>query len=241
MPGVVDGRAAEPLLAADMAACRLRSGHPVRPDAATLVFAEARAGGRARPARPASPRGPPTSLETAGAVLVAAGPWTPAVVDPTGSWRPITRVWGVNVEVALGSRRARSSRRAASESAVAGDAPPLLFSLTTADGVGAPSVRPSWTASPTLTRLCRGCSSAAAPSCPRWARRYRSRVRAPPVLQRRPLLGAVPGRGRLFVAAGHGPVGISTGPASARLVADAILDPATAIPPRYDVARACAA
>jgi glycine/D-amino acid oxidase-like deaminating enzyme len=39
----------------------------------------------------------------------------------------------------------------------------------------------------------------------------------------RPLLGPVPGVDRLFVAAGHGPWGISTGPASARLVTDLIL------------------
>jgi glycine oxidase len=39
----------------------------------------------------------------------------------------------------------------------------------------------------------------------------------------RPLIGAVDGIDGLFVAAGHGPWGISTGPGSARLVADLIL------------------
>ena len=39
----------------------------------------------------------------------------------------------------------------------------------------------------------------------------------------RPLIGAIAGVAGLFVAAGHGPWGISTGPASARLVADLIL------------------
>ena len=39
----------------------------------------------------------------------------------------------------------------------------------------------------------------------------------------RPLIGAVGGMAGLFVAAGHGPWGISTGPGSARLVADLIL------------------
>ena len=38
-----------------------------------------------------------------------------------------------------------------------------------------------------------------------------------------PLLGALPGVDGLFIAAGHGPWGISTGPASARLVVDAML------------------
>jgi glycine/D-amino acid oxidase-like deaminating enzyme len=42
------------------------------------------------------------------------------------------------------------------------------------------------------------------------------------------------------VAAGHGPWGISTAPASARLVAEAILHPGTAIPDALDVARTCA-
>ena len=38
-----------------------------------------------------------------------------------------------------------------------------------------------------------------------------------------PLLGPVPGVGGLFVAAGHGPYGISLGPASGRIAADAVL------------------
>jgi glycine/D-amino acid oxidase-like deaminating enzyme len=39
----------------------------------------------------------------------------------------------------------------------------------------------------------------------------------------RPLIGAVPDAIGLYVCAGHGPWGISTGPGSARLVADLIL------------------
>jgi glycine/D-amino acid oxidase-like deaminating enzyme len=39
----------------------------------------------------------------------------------------------------------------------------------------------------------------------------------------RPLIGRVPGRRGLFICAGHGPWGISTGPASARRIADQIL------------------
>jgi glycine/D-amino acid oxidase-like deaminating enzyme len=41
----------------------------------------------------------------------------------------------------------------------------------------------------------------------------------------------------LFVAAGHGPWGISLGPASARLVADLVLGRAPAPPPAFDPAR----
>ena len=45
----------------------------------------------------------------------------------------------------------------------------------------------------------------------------------PQSFDRRPLLGEIPGREGLWAAAGHGPWGISTGPASARVVADALL------------------
>jgi glycine/D-amino acid oxidase-like deaminating enzyme len=45
----------------------------------------------------------------------------------------------------------------------------------------------------------------------------------------RPFIGPVGGIEGLFVCAGHGPWGISTGPASATLVVDAILEGA-AIP-----------
>ena len=38
----------------------------------------------------------------------------------------------------------------------------------------------------------------------------------------RPLVGAIPGVTGLWVAAGHGPWGISTGPASGRMIADLI-------------------
>jgi glycine/D-amino acid oxidase-like deaminating enzyme len=53
----------------------------------------------------------------------------------------------------------------------------------------------------------------------------------------RPLLGRAPGRDDVFVAAGHGPWGISLGPASARLVADLVLGRAAAPPRALDPAR----
>ena len=46
----------------------------------------------------------------------------------------------------------------------------------------------------------------------------------------RPFIGPVSAVAGLFVCAGHGPWGISTGPASAALVADVILDGAAPIP-----------
>jgi glycine/D-amino acid oxidase-like deaminating enzyme len=52
----------------------------------------------------------------------------------------------------------------------------------------------------------------------------------------RPLLGELPGQDGLWAAAGHGAWGISTGPASARAVADAMLGRAE-VPAPLSVAR----
>jgi glycine/D-amino acid oxidase-like deaminating enzyme len=53
----------------------------------------------------------------------------------------------------------------------------------------------------------------------------------------RPLVGRVSGLDGVFVCAGHGAWGISTGPASARLVADLMLHGAAPIDPELDPAR----
>jgi glycine oxidase len=45
----------------------------------------------------------------------------------------------------------------------------------------------------------------------------------PQSLDGRPLVGEVPEQAGVWVAAGHGPWGISTGPATARVVVDALL------------------
>jgi glycine/D-amino acid oxidase-like deaminating enzyme len=52
----------------------------------------------------------------------------------------------------------------------------------------------------------------------------------------RPFIGQVDGPDGLFVCSGHGPWGISTGPASAAIAARAILD-GTPPPPELDAAR----
>src|SRR4051794_8484345 len=102
----------EPALAEDLAALRLETGRPVPPAAATRAFAErARtAGAEVREGVAATPLmagGRATGVRTpgggepAGAVVVAAGPWSSALVDPTGGWRPVGAVWGVNVELRL--------------------------------------------------------------------------------------------------------------------------------------------
>jgi glycine oxidase len=53
----------------------------------------------------------------------------------------------------------------------------------------------------------------------------------PVSLDGRPLVGAIPWLDRVFVAAGHGPWGISTGPATARMIADAVLGNDASVPP----------
>ena len=53
----------------------------------------------------------------------------------------------------------------------------------------------------------------------------------------RPLVGEVPGQEGLWMAAGHGPWGISTGPATARIAVDALLGKGE-IPAALSVARA---
>jgi D-amino-acid dehydrogenase len=55
----------------------------------------------------------------------------------------------------------------------------------------------------------------------------------------RPLLGSVPGVAGLHLATGHGPWGVTLGPASAALVAEGVLG-APAIPPELAVARVLA-
>jgi glycine/D-amino acid oxidase-like deaminating enzyme len=53
----------------------------------------------------------------------------------------------------------------------------------------------------------------------------------------RPLVGRVPWVHGLFVCSGHGPWGITTGPASARQVADLVLGRDAAIPSAFNPAR----
>jgi glycine/D-amino acid oxidase-like deaminating enzyme len=41
------------------------------------------------------------AVEPAGAVVVAAGPWTPAVVDPSRAWQPMVVSWGVVASIVV--------------------------------------------------------------------------------------------------------------------------------------------
>ncbi len=263
-------RRLEPSLAPGVSACRLRIGYPVPPAAGTRTFgrlAERRGArivvGRAVAALTRS--GDLTSgvrltdgtSITAGAVLVAAGPWSPALIDPSGRWRPIRPVWGVVVEVGLADPPGHVIEEAAMDEALgevaaarpadvvgdgpadevgdgpdpAGDRPD--FSLVTADGrtsLGSTFLDHEPDPAAWIPRLV----AHGRRFLPALADAQLGAVRAcarPVAADGRPLIGPIPGRPGAFIAAGHGPWGISTGPASARLAVDAILGRPVAIPP----------
>jgi glycine/D-amino acid oxidase-like deaminating enzyme len=239
----------EPALAPGLWACRLETGYPVRPAAATRAFAKRAyaAGarfhegetawpwvisGRARGVLAAGVRRP------AGAVLVAAGPWTPEVIDPTRAWQPIVPVWGVVAEVEMENPPRHLLEEAGVEAVGAGGVA-SIFSLVPVDGqvsVGStflaePPDAPAW--APTLRRA----GERFVPALRR-ARVVGARACArPQSVDGRPLVGEVPSQAGLWVAAGHGAWGISTGPGTARIVADALLGNAE-VPAALAVARA---
>jgi glycine/D-amino acid oxidase-like deaminating enzyme len=261
-PEVLDGedlRRLEPALAEDLVACRLRIGYPVAPAAATLAFAaEAqRAGARivvGQEARLAVRDGVAVgvevdgSIEAAGVVIVAAGPWTPSVVDPTRAWQPIRPVWGVVAQVEL----ADAPRHVLEEAGIdiepddgaedTSDAPSedgIEFSLVTA-GAATSLGSTFLTAEPRAADLVDGLRAHGARFVPGLATAPLIAVRScarPVSLDGRPLVGAVPWLERTFVTAGHGPWGISTGPATARMIADLVLGGATDVPASLSPAR----
>ncbi len=251
-----DMRLLEPGIADGVAACQLDIGYPVGPASATRAYA-ARAqrqgidirtgvaagpwieGGRARGATLAD-----GSRIPAGSVLVAAGPWTPALIDPSGAWAPIVPRWGVVVPVTLAEPPARVLEEAEisiepgaddGEANAAGHA----FSLVTAEGTS--SVGSTFLEhEPDAATLAPGLISRGARFVPAVADAPRGAPRLcarPQSLDGRPLLGRIPGIDGLWVAAGHGPWGISTGPASGRLVADLIDGRIAAPPAALDPAR----
>jgi glycine/D-amino acid oxidase-like deaminating enzyme len=184
-------------------------------------------------------------------VLVAAGPWTPFLLDPSGRWRPIVATWGATAELemavlptyVLEEARVDSVNRPISGNgnAGAGDSKPAsMFTLAAASGsavIGSTflgSEPDHRHLAPLLVERGQRWLPALAD-----ARIVASRVCArPQSIDGRPLLGALDGVDGLFIAAGHGPWGISTGPATARLVVDAILNPSSSpIPPELVATR----
>ncbi|HYH92340.1 MAG TPA: FAD-dependent oxidoreductase [Candidatus Saccharimonadales bacterium] len=247
--------ALEPSVAPDVAACRLDIGYPVAPAAATLATAGRAAdlgvsitiGADVRPwfdgGRVAGVESTDGQRHAAKDVVVAAGPWTPALVDPGGTWRPIRPLWGVVVPVTLAGpprhvlEEADIDIEPGDDSVVETTGP--SFSLVTAAGsssLGSTFLDdepdgPGWV--PALVergaRFVPGVAGA-----PLGAVRVCARPRS---RDGRPLIGRVPGIDGLWVAAGHGPWGISTGPASARLLADLLTGVDLAPPASLDPAR----
>jgi glycine/D-amino acid oxidase-like deaminating enzyme len=246
-------RDVEPALAPGVAACRLDIGYPVGPLAATTAYARWAVelgvavvegtgatvwvdGGRARGVLLDDGR-----RLLADEVVVAAGPWSPALVEPSAAWRPIRPLWGVVVAVELETPPRHVLEEAEIEIEPGSDEGPggLWFSLVTADGessLGSTFLEDTPDA-PSLV-----------PALVERGRRFvpgiaRGRVGAHRVCARplsrdgRPLVGRVPWIDGLWIAAGHGPWGISTGPATGRLVADLIDGRAAVPPPSLDPAR----
>jgi D-amino-acid dehydrogenase len=258
-PAFVSGpelRRLEPALAPEVVACRLGIGYPVRPASAVEAYAAVaqRHGAEfvlGSSARLSIADDRVVGVEVAGqtiaadCVIVAAGPWTPAILDPRGGWRPIVPIWGMIVEIELEDPPAHVLEE--SENTMSIEPPEsgevelgeVVFSLITAGGRSSlgstflaeqPDVA---TYLPVLvergTRFVPAVASApilGTRLCPR-----------PVSRDGRPLVGIVPWLPGAIVAAGHGPWGISTGPATGRMAAELALGRASAIPAALSPAR----
>ena len=256
--------ALEPSLASGPAAIRLATGYPVPPASATAAWAdlaerrgaELLVGASARP-EVADGRVRGVALDDgtligAAAVLVAAGPGSPSLVDPTGTWRPIRPTYGVTLQLRLGTGAPRhiveedevdAVSRADAAIARAGsgadaDELPSLFSIATADGVSTlgstflPAEPDPARIEPLLLRR----ATAFLPAVAEAEIVGRRMCARPQSVDGRPFIGPVEGTSGLFVCAGHGPWGISTGPATAAIAARAVLD-GTPPPPELTASR----
>jgi sarcosine oxidase subunit beta len=216
----------EPGLAGDLWACRVHTGHPVAPAHAVEAFAQ-----RARAAGARFAEGRPARLAELDAPVVAvtAGADSGALLG-SGAIRPL---WGATVGVALDRppRHALIDGRISHIQLGAGAPQAPVFSLIGPPGgavLGSTFLDeepdPAAWAQPLLANGARFWPALAG------ARVTFTRACARPrAADGRPYLGRV--REHLWIAAGHGGRGISTGAASARLVADAILaGDATRIP-----------
>ena len=220
-----DARAAEPGLA-PLAAVRLESGHPVGPAAATEGFARRareagarfetlaveRAGGGARTGSGLAAAGTPLT----GPLLVAAGAWTSELLPEI----PIRPLWGVVADLALDAPPHHALEEAGVEALLHPDGPPpRLFSLVrTALGSTFSAGRPDPGALVADLQERAQRFFPAAATAPVRSTRACPRPASPDGL---PTIGHV--APDVVVAAGHGPWGLTLGPASARLAADVLL------------------
>lgn len=255
----------EPSLRPGPAAVRLSTGFPIPPASATAAWARLAEERGARimlgsAGRPIIERGAVAGIEldsgtrlSADAVLVAAGPWTPALVDPTGDRAPIRATWGVTLQLRLDgaaprhiveedevdtiNRAAAATERARADRSTDAD-PPSLFSLASARGVSTlgSTFLPAEPDPVRVGALLLRRAAAFLPAIEGAEVIERRLCARPQSVDGRPFIGPVVGVDGLFVCAGHGPWGISTGPASAAIAARAILD-GTPPPPELAAAR----
>ncbi|MEA2283853.1 MAG: D-hydroxyproline dehydrogenase subunit beta [Solirubrobacteraceae bacterium] len=238
---------AEPGLAPGLHAFRMETGRPVPPAAAVRAYAaRARAAGaellEGSAARLARDGDRVTGVETAGgfepagAVVVAAGPWSGELGLPL----PVTALWGVVAQVRLAAPPRHVLEEAGAESLVAAEPPETrLFSLITLDGTSSlgSSFDAGEPAPEAVAVELRERGARFVPALADAALGPLRRCARPLSADGRPLLGPVPGIAGLHVATGHGPWGVTLGPASAELVAAAVLDPQGALAPELDVSR----
>jgi glycine/D-amino acid oxidase-like deaminating enzyme len=246
-PERLEGRALteeEPALAEGLYAYRLHTGRPILPPAATRAWAE-----RARAAGATIATGVEATVargdgvvaggerRPADAVVVAAGPWTPEALGAPG-WRPVGPLWGVVAQVALVTPPRHAIEQAGVETLTDPTAShDSLFSIVTVDGGS--SVGSTFTpAEPDPAEVAPRLLERGARYVPALAGARIDGMRAcarPLSVDGRPLLGPV-GDG-IHLLTGHGPWGLSLGPGSARLVADAVLGRGAEIPPELAATR----
>jgi glycine/D-amino acid oxidase-like deaminating enzyme len=247
-------RAAEPLLADDIWGCLLRTAYPVQPFEATSAFADLareagagfvvgsdltesryNTGGITANRVLASPDRP--------IVVVAAGAGTASVLE--GYVRPdvVTPLWGVIVSVEMPKR----PRHQLIEG---------VLTIAHGDGVVTDEAPFTLLGSPSYLAVGSTMLHGEEPDGSAWSQRLLSRgtrfvpsikearilgtlvCARPRAFDNRPIMGRVPGQDRLWMATGHGGRGMSLGPASGRLMAEAIIaDSDTEIPAAFSAAR----
>jgi D-amino-acid dehydrogenase len=228
-----DLRAAEPALAGGLFAYRVNAGRPIGPTAATNAWAARAQAAGARIVVGAAAHVAPGGilvrgeLHPAGAVVVAAGPWSPGV----------RANWGVVAQVRLRNPPRHGIEQAGVEALTEpGASPPKLFSIVTTGAVSA--VGSTFTddepdaaaVAPTLVE--RG-----ARFIPELEYAAIEHVRAcarPLSPDGRPLLGAIDDG--VYLITGHGAWGVTLGPGSAQLLVKAMLDGGE-IPPELRATR----
>ena len=167
--------------------------------------------------------------------MIAAGPWS----GELGLALPVTPLWGVVAQVRLAAPPRHVLEEAGTKSLVEPPATRLFSLITLGDGTS--SLGSSFDArEPDPGTVAVDLRARGARFVPALADAQLGPLRRcarPLSADGRPLLGPVPGVEGLHVASGHGLWGVTLGPASAELVAAAVLDPATVIAPELDVGR----